>query len=114
LQKINRGKSLPPGSGSGKRKPIRHNKQDINGLGDHLLKIFNGRDATKLPGFTDYNWLQLYAKVGSDLSKWPSDKDFTSWLGLSPGQNSPGKNNKSKVRANLPLARSSNKWLMVY
>jgi transposase len=98
LQKINRDKKLPPGSGGGKRKAIRHNKPNINGLGDHLLKIFDGRDATKLPGFTDYNWLQLYTEVGSDLSRWPSEKHFTSWLGLSPGQDRSGKKNKSKSK----------------
>jgi len=98
LQKINRDKKLPPEAGSGKRKAIRHNKPNINGLGDHLLKIFDGRDATKLPGFTDYNWLQLYAEVGSDLSKWPSEKHFTSWLGLSPGQHNTGKTKKSKSK----------------
>jgi len=98
LQKINRDKTLPPGSGGGKRKVIRHNKPSIDGLGDHLLKIFDGRDATKLPGFTDYNWLQLYAEVGSDLSKWPSEKHFTSWLGLSPGHDRSGKKNKSKSK----------------
>jgi len=96
LQKINRDKK--PLSGSGKRKPIRHNKPDIDGLGDHLLMIFDGRDATKLPGFTDYNWLQLYTEVGSDLSKWPSEKHFTSWLGLAPGQNNSGRKNKSKSK----------------
>lgn len=98
LQKINRDKTLPPGTNGGKRKAIRHNKPHINGLGDHLLKIFGGRDATKLPGFTDYNWLQLYSEVGSDLSKWPSEKHFTSWLGLSPGQDRSGKKNKSKSK----------------
>jgi transposase len=98
LQKINRDKTLPPGTNGGKRKAIRHNKPHINGLGDHLLKIFGGRDATKLPGFTDYNWLQLYSEVGADLSKWPSEKHFTSWLGLSPGQDRSGKKNKSKSK----------------
>lgn len=98
LQRINKDKTLPPGTGTGKRKAIRHNKPNIDGLGDHLLKIFDGRDATKLPGFTDYNWLQLYAEVGSDLSKWPSAKHFTSWLGLSPGQDRSGKKNKSKSK----------------
>jgi transposase len=98
LQKINKDKTLPPGTNGGKRKAIRHNKPNINGLGDHLLKIFGGRDATKLPGFTDYNWLQLYSEVGSDLSKWPSEKHFTSWLGLSPGQDRSGKKNKSKSK----------------
>jgi transposase len=98
LQKINKDKTLPPGTGAGKRKAIRHNKPDIKGLGDHLLKIFDGRDATKLPGFTDYNWLQLYSEIGSDLSKWPSEKHFTSWLGLSPGHDRSGKKNKSKSK----------------
>jgi transposase len=98
LQKINKDKTLPPGTNTGKRKVIRHNKPNINGLGDHLLKIFDGRDATQLPGFTDYNWLQLYSEIGSDLSKWPSEKHFTSWLGLSPGHDRSGKKNKSKSK----------------
>ena len=97
LEKINKDKDLPPGTASS-RKPIRHHQPQIDGLGDHLLKIFGGRDATKLPGITDYNWLQLYAEMGSDLSKWPSEKHFTSWLGLSPGQNNSGKRNKSKSK----------------
>lgn len=98
LQKINKDKTLPPGTNTGKRKVIRHNKPNINGLGDHLLKIFDGRDATQLPGFTDYNWLELYSEIGSDLSKWPSEKHFTSWLGLSPGHDRSGKKNKSKSK----------------
>ncbi len=98
LEKINKGKDLPEGTVPGKRKPVRHNKPQVNGLGDHLLKIFDGRDATRLPGITDYNWLQLYAEMGADLSKWPSEKHFTSWLGLSPGQHNSGKRNKSKSK----------------
>lgn len=98
LQRINRDKDLPPGISGGKRKAIRHNKPNIHDLGDHLLKIFDGKDATKLPGITDYNWLQLYTEVGSDLSRWPSEKHFTSWLGLSPGQDRSGKKNKSKSK----------------
>jgi len=98
LEKINKDKDLPPGTQTGKRKPIRHNKPKIEGLGNHLLKIFNGRDATKLPGITDYNWLQLYSELGSDLSKWPSEQQFASWLGLSPGQHNSGKRNKSKSK----------------
>lgn len=98
LEKINRDKPLPEGTSGGKRKPIRHNKPKIDGLGDHLLKIFGGRDATKLPGITDYNWLQLFTELGSDLSKWPSEKHFTSWLGLSPGQHNSGQHKKSKSK----------------
>jgi transposase len=96
LEKINKDKGLPEGVETGPRKPIRHNKPQIKNLGEHLLKVFDGRDATKLPGITDYNWLQLYSELGSDLSKWPSEKHFSSWLGLSSGQNDSGKRKKSK------------------
>jgi transposase len=81
-----------------KRKPIRHNKPDVPELGEYLLKIFGGKDATKLSGITDYTWFQLYTETGSDLSKWNTEKHFTSWLGLSPGQNNSGKKKKSKSK----------------
>lgn len=98
LEKINKDKDFPNGFVAEKRKMVRHNAPQIKGLGSHLLKIFDGRDATRLPGVTDYNWLQLYSEMGSDLSKWPSEKHFTSWLGLSPGQHNSGKRNKSKSK----------------
>ncbi|PIW03595.1 MAG: IS110 family transposase, partial [Cytophagales bacterium CG17_big_fil_post_rev_8_21_14_2_50_40_13] len=86
------------------RKPIRHNKPDVDHLGGHLLKIFSGTDATQLPGITDYSWLQLYAEVGKDLINWPTEKHFTSWLGLSPGQHQSGKKNKSRSKKYRPKA----------
>lgn len=98
LEKINKDKELPPGIADGVRKPIRHNKPRIDHLGKHLLKVFDGRDATKLPGITDYNWLQLYTELGTDLSKWPTEQQFASWLGLSPGQNDSGKRKRSKSK----------------
>lgn len=78
------------------RKPIRHNKPAVDHLGGHLLKIFSGKDATQLPGITDYSWLQLYTEAGKDLINWPSEKHFTSWLGLAPGQHQSGKKSKNK------------------
>ena len=46
------------------RKPIRHNKPQIKNLGDHMLNLFQGRDATILPGITDYTWMQIYSETG--------------------------------------------------
>lgn len=100
LEKLSSDKDLPQGTTTDKRKPIRHHKPAVAGLEKHLLKIFGGRDAAKLSGFTDYSWLRLYAELGEDLSKWPSEKHFTSWLGLSPGQNNSGKKRKSKKKGN--------------
>ena len=85
------------------RKAVRHNKPDIENLGGQMLKIFGQRDATILPGITDYSWLQIYSETGEDLTKWPSEKHFTSWLGLSPGQNNSGKKQRNK-RKGRPLA----------
>jgi hypothetical protein len=87
-----------------KRKPIRHNKPDIKGLGTSLVKIFEGRDATVLSGITDYSWMQLLSETGTDLLKWPSEKHFTSWLGLAPGQHTSGKMKKNKRKAGHPKA----------
>jgi transposase len=86
------------------RKPIRHHKPNINDLGMSLIKIFGGKDATVLSGITDYTWMQLLSETGSDLSRWPSEKHFTSWLGLSPGQHSSGKTKKNKRKAGRPKA----------
>lgn len=86
------------------RKPIRHNKPQVDNLGGHLIKIFAGKDATNLPGITDYTWLQLYAETGNDLEKWSTEKHFTSWLGLAPGQHSSGKMKKNRNKKYRPKA----------
>jgi transposase len=86
------------------RKPIRHNKPDIDNLGMSLIKIFGGKDPTLLSGITDYTWMQLLSETGTELSRWPTEKHFTSWLGLSPGQHSSGKTNRNKRKAGRPKA----------
>jgi transposase len=100
LLRINKNQDL---NESGKRKPIRHNRPDVDNLGGHLLKIFGSKDPIILPGITDYTWLQLYTEVGNDLSRWATEKHFTSWLGLSPGQNHSGKKKKN-ARKGRPQA----------
>jgi len=100
LQRINKDQEL---NKSSKRKPIRHNRPDVENLGGHLLKIFGSKDPIILPGITDYTWLQLYTEVGNDLSRWVTEKHFTSWLGLSPGQNHSGKKKKN-ARKGRPQA----------
>jgi hypothetical protein len=48
--------------------------------------------------------MQLLAETGSDLTRWPSEKHFTSWLGLSPGQNNSGKMRKNARKKGRPKA----------
>lgn len=99
--RINRGKGQRE---TGSRKPIRHHKPDIDDLGKHMLDLFGGRDATILPGITDYSWMQIYSETGTELDRWPSEKHFTSWLGLSPGQNDSGGKKKSTRKKGRPAA----------
>lgn len=95
LEQISDDNELPPDANLKNRRPIRHHKPEINNLGEYMLKIFGGQDATQLSGVTDYSWLQLFSEIGTDLSRWPTEKHFTSWLGLSPGQNHSGKKKKN-------------------
>ena len=44
------------------------------------------------------------AETGSDLTKWPTEKHFTSWLGLSPGQNDSGKKKRNAKKKGRPVA----------
>ncbi len=85
-----------------KRKRIRHNKPNIENMGANLLEIFQGKDAATISGINDYSWIQLLSETGTDLSKWPSEKHFTSWLGLSPGQHWSGKMRRNRRKKGNP------------
>lgn len=96
----------PPVENLSKAKPVRHHKPNVEQLHERLSQLLEGRDPTVLPGITDYNLLQLVSEVGTDLKRWPSEKHFTSWAGLSPGQNTSGKMKKrSKKRINTRVAQ---------
>jgi transposase len=89
---------------SAKRKPIRHNKPNVENLGANLINSFNGTDATLISGITDYTWMQLLAETGTNLKRWATEKHFTSWLGLAPGQHWSGKMRRNKRKKGHPKA----------
>lgn len=66
--------------------------------------MFESKDATVISGITDYTWMQLLAETGPDLKKWPTEKHFTSWLGLAPGQNNSGKMRRNAKKKGHPAA----------
>lgn len=43
-----------------------------------------GVDLTKIPGLNGNLLIQIIAETGTDMSRWPSPKNFSSWLGLCP------------------------------
>lgn len=96
------GKGVSDKDLSSPRKPIRHNKPDVKDLGANLINIFEGKDATVISGITDYSWMQLLSETGTDLKRWPSEKHFTSWCGLAPGQHWSGKMRRNKRKQGHP------------
>lgn len=87
-----------------KRKAIRHHKPNVEKLGTNLLNIFDSKDAALISGIAGYTWMQLLAGTGPGLTRWPSEKHFTSWPGLSPGQHSPGKMRGNARKKGKPKA----------
>ena len=81
-----------------KAKPIRHHKPCIEQLHQKLLDIY-GVDANCLPGITDYTLLKLLGEIGTDMSRFPTEKHFVSWCQLAPGHNQSGlKSKRSRMR----------------
>ncbi|MFO7790781.1 MAG: IS110 family transposase [Bacteroidales bacterium] len=80
-------------------KPISNqNKLQIKGLHKMLMTYTAGKDASQLPGFNDYSLLRVISETGIDMTPWPTEKHFTSWLNLAPWQNSSGKKKGTRQR----------------
>ena len=67
------------------------NSPDIPKLREILTQMCGGRDLTQLPAHTHYSVLQVVGEVGTDLTKWATEKRFTAWTGLAPGNHDSGK-----------------------
>jgi transposase len=87
----------PPLPKTAKRAGV--NAPDIAHLREILAQMCGGQDMTQLPALTQYSVLQLIGEVGTDLDAWPTEKHFTAWLGLAPGNKDSGKR-KGRVKRN--------------
>ena len=67
------------------------NAPQIDNLRELLRRMCDGKDATTLPAHSEYTVLQIVGEVGTDLTKWPTEKHFASWTGLAPGSAQSGK-----------------------
>jgi transposase len=94
LEKIT--KDLPEPDEKTPSSPSRHNQPDVKNLHEHMVKLTIGRNACVLPGLCDKTILKLIGELGTDLSRWPDEKHFISWLGLSPRRNDSGKMKRTK------------------
>ena len=49
-----------------------------------LHRITGGSDLSQIDGIGPYGALQLIAEIGTDMSRWRTEKHFTAWLTLAP------------------------------
>ncbi len=77
-------------------------------LRSHLKRIF-GVDLTAIPGFECLRIQTIFSELGADLSKFPTDDSFTSWLNLCPKD---GTSAGRRIRA--PRVRTKNRVTQVF
>jgi transposase len=85
------GVPLPP-------KPRHHGRQRNDPCFDarSLLYRLSGADLTVIEGIGEGTALVILSEIGPDVSKFPSEKHFTSWLGLCPQHKGSGGKIKSR------------------
>lgn len=54
-----------------------------------LHRITGGADLSQIDGIGPYGALQLIAEIGTDMSRWRTEKHFTAWLTWRPAARSP-------------------------
>jgi transposase len=61
-----------------------HQKNQPSFAVQTLLQRMSGVDLLVIEGISDSTALVVLSEIGCDMSKWPTEKHFTSWLGLCP------------------------------
>jgi transposase len=49
-----------------------------------LHRLSGGADLSQIDGITPYSALKLITEIGTDMTRWPTEHHFTSWLTLAP------------------------------
>jgi transposase len=100
---------LPP---SGRPVGIRPKNDPVSDLRPALYQMA-GVDLTQIDGLNILTIQTILSEIGTDMSKWPTVKHFTSWLGLSPNNSKTGgkiirtKTKKTDSRANLAFRQGA-------
>ncbi len=81
MQKKQGAEQVPPSS---KRSQTRKQTNiPLFDMRSYLYKI-TGVDLTRIDGLSSYSCMVILSEIGTDMSRWPTAKHFTSWLGLCP------------------------------
>lgn len=76
-----------------KSKRIRFHAPEIEDLHSMLIRLY-GVNLSSISGINDYTLLRLLGEAGIKMDRFPTEKHFVSWCGLSPKQHRSGSMNK--------------------
>lgn len=79
----------------GQSKPYRRKNEPYFNMVNELKRI-TGVDLTKIPGISSITAMTIYSELGSDLSCFPTEKQFCAWAALSPNNRITGGKVRSK------------------
>lgn len=92
----------PSASGSDETPPARKKRRHKGGLpfdAQSLLERKAGVDLTRIDGIDSNTALRIISEIGLDMSRWPSEKHFASWLALCPeNRESAGRRKSARSR----------------
>lgn len=86
--------------------PTAKTKKDDNEARRQLFRM-TGCDLTALPGFSTHNLQSIIAEVGTDMTKWPTEHHFASWMRLCPPNAVTGGKRRRRVKVPLGPARAA-------
>lgn len=73
----------PEGAIAKRQKRSNRNTPKFN-VAELLHRMTGGRDLTAINSIDSYAALKLVSEIGTDMSRWPSEKHFASWITLAP------------------------------
>jgi transposase len=100
---------LPPPTQRPSKRPKNHPCQDVR----PALYQLCGVDLTQIDGLDVLTVQTILSEIGSDMSRWPSVKHFTAWLGLCPNNQKTGgkiirtRTKKTNNRANQAFRQAA-------
>lgn len=80
-----------------KRRVRRRKDNEVTFDARQRLHHVAGVDLTAIEGIEESTALGVLSEIGTDMSRWPSEKHFGSWLGLAPNPKKSGGRGKSSA-----------------
>lgn len=100
----------PPGTDSGESSPPSAARKRTKGE-DPTAQAFArlaGVDLTTIDGISSTTATIVLSEIGTDMTRWNNDKQFSAWLGLAPNPRiSGGKRLRGRQRGKRPLGRAA-------